>query len=92
MTAHSAPEPMVTVDNLTVSYRRHPAVHHLACQVAAGSLTAVVGPNGAGKSSLLDALVGKVRPTTGRIRLALPRRTPPAYLPQQSTIDRSYPW
>jgi zinc/manganese transport system ATP-binding protein len=81
----------VTVDNLTISYRQHPAVHHLSCRFAAGSLTAVVGPNGAGKSSLLDALVGKLRPTTGQIHLGVDRRSQVAYLPQQSQIDRSFP-
>lgn len=81
----------VTVDNLTISYRQHPAVHHLTCRFAAGSLTAVVGPNGAGKSSLLDALVGKLRPTTGQIHLGVDRRSQVAYLPQQSQIDRSFP-
>lgn len=81
----------VRVDNLTISYRQHPAVHHLSCRFAVGSLTAIVGPNGAGKSSLLDAMVGKVRPSSGHVHLAVPTRAQVAYLPQQSTIDRSFP-
>lgn len=87
----SVAAPAVWIDNLTVSYRQHPAVHHLSCRFAAGSLTAIVGPNGAGKSSLLDAMVGKVTPSTGRVRLDLPRQARIAYLPQQSGIDRSFP-
>ncbi len=81
----------VTCENLTVSYRQHPAIHHLSCCFRAGTLTAVVGPNGAGKSSLLDALVGRVAPTTGRIELAVPGRARVAYLPQQNQIDRAFP-
>lgn len=81
----------VTIENLTVSYRQHPAVHHLNVRFETGSLTAIVGPNGAGKSSLLDALVGKVRPSTGRVQLGVPGRAQVAYLPQQSSIDRSFP-
>jgi len=38
--------------NVTLGYDRHPAVHHLSGQIAAGALIAVVGPNGAGKSTL----------------------------------------
>lgn len=83
--------PAVWCDNLTISYRQHPAVHHLSCRFAAGSLTAIVGPNGAGKSSLLDALVGKVAPSTGRVQLGTPGKSRIAYLPQQSQIDRSFP-
>lgn len=81
----------IRIDNLTVSYRRHPAVHHLSGTFAAGSLTAVIGPNGAGKSSLLAALVGNVQPTTGTVRIDAARRIPIAFLPQQADIDRSFP-
>jgi zinc/manganese transport system ATP-binding protein len=86
----SAP-PAIAVEDLTVSYRQHPAVHHLSCRFEPGSLTAVIGPNGAGKSSLLDALTGRVQPTTGRVHTAGLPRTALAYLPQQSGIDRSFP-
>ncbi|MEO8280394.1 MAG: metal ABC transporter ATP-binding protein [Ideonella sp.] len=85
------PPAAVDVDNLTISYRQHPAVHHLSCCFQTGSLTAIVGPNGAGKSSLLDALVGRVLPTTGRVDLAVSGRAGVAYLPQQNQIDRSFP-
>lgn len=81
----------ITLSNLTVSYSRHPAVHHLSGQFERGSLTAVVGPNGAGKSSLLDAMVGRLPVTGGQIRIAEDLRGRVAYLPQQSQIDRSFP-
>ena len=45
--------PVVSLHNLTVSYRQHPALHHISGSFATGSLTAVVGPNGSGKSTLL---------------------------------------
>lgn len=83
--------PAIAIDNLTVTHRRHPAVHHLSGAIATGSLTAVVGPNGAGKSSLLDALVGRLPATTGRIAFAPGVRGRLAYLPQQAQIDRSFP-
>jgi len=76
--------------DLTVGYDRHPAVHHLELEVAAGELLAIVGPNGAGKSTLLKALAGVVAPMGGRIeRAAAAERI--AYLPQQADIDRSFP-
>ncbi len=37
---------------------------------AAGGLTALFGPSGAGKTSVLDAVAGLVRPTSGRIMVA----------------------
>lgn len=81
---------MVTLDNLTVSYRQHPALHHISGQFAAGSLTAVIGPNGSGKSTLLKSIMGLLRPSGGHIHhsVARPRI---AYLPQITELDRTFP-
>ena len=81
----------IRIDDLTVAYRGHPAVHHLSGAFEAGSLTAVVGPNGAGKSSLLAALIGRLRPTEGHIAIGAALHGRIAYLPQQAEIDRSFP-
>lgn len=81
----------VHIHDLTVSYHRHPAVHHLCGDFAVGSLTAIVGPNGAGKSSLLSALMGRVRPASGRIDIQAALRRRIAYLPQQAEIERGFP-
>jgi zinc/manganese transport system ATP-binding protein len=81
---------MVTVDNLTVSYRGHPALHHISGQFQTGSLTAVIGPNGSGKSTLLKSMVGLLRPSGGRVLVDTPRARI-AYLPQQADLDRSFP-
>lgn len=83
--------PMIRLDNLTLGYDRHPAVHHLSGEIPAGALVAVVGPNGAGKSTLLKGLAGELRPIGGRIVLA---DLPPgglAYMPQRGEIDHSFP-
>ena len=74
--------------DVTVSYDRHPAVHHVSVDIPAGELTALVGPNGAGKSTLLKALLGLVPRVEGRIERTARRI---AYLPQQAEIDRSFP-
>jgi ABC-type multidrug transport system fused ATPase/permease subunit len=49
--------PAIQLDDLTVCYNRHPAVHHLSGAFHRGSLTAIVGPNGAGKSTLIKAIM-----------------------------------
>jgi zinc/manganese transport system ATP-binding protein len=81
---------MVRLDNLTVSYRQHPALHHISGQFAPGSLTAVIGPNGSGKSTLLKSIMGLLRPSGGQVQVNVPRARI-AYLPQQAEIDRSFP-
>jgi zinc/manganese transport system ATP-binding protein len=84
------PPPALRLHDLTVGYDRHPAVHHLQLDVAAGELLAVVGPNGAGKSTLLKSLAGVLPPMGGRIERP-DGRARIAYLPQQADIDRSFP-
>jgi len=79
------------LDDVTLCYRRHPAVHHLSGVFSEGSLTAVVGPNGAGKSTLLKGLAGIMPPSNGQIKRHGLRRRDLAYLPQQAEIDRSFP-
>jgi zinc/manganese transport system ATP-binding protein len=76
--------------NLTLGYRRHPAVHHLTGEVEEGAMLAVVGPNGAGKSTLFKGIVGLLAPLSGAIDRDLGVRDI-AYLPQVSEIDRSFP-
>jgi zinc/manganese transport system ATP-binding protein len=80
----------ITLDNLTVSYRRHPALHHVHGCFEQGSMTAVVGPNGAGKSTLLKSILGLVPADSGDIVTHTPLEKI-AYLPQQSEIDCSFP-
>ena len=81
----------IRIDDLTVGYDRHPAVHHLSAHIPAGGLVAVVGPNGAGKSTLLKAVAGALAPLGGDVRVEGRRRRAIAYLPQLAAIDRSFP-
>ncbi len=88
---------MITLNNLTVSYRQHPALHHISGQFAKGSLTAVMGPNGSGKSTLLKSIAGLLPIGGGRSgersggALSVMPDQHLAYLPQTSEIDCSFP-
>ena len=89
--ASLAAPPVVAFDNLTLGYQRHPAVHHLHGEIAAGSLLAIVGPNGAGKSTLLKGIVGDIAPMEGRITRHSVGRRNIGYLAQQVSVDTSFP-
>ena len=83
-------DPVPVFGNLTLGYDRHPAVHHLDCEIARGALLAVVGPNGAGKSTLLKAIAGELEPLEGRYVLGV-RRDRIAYLPQRGELELGFP-
>jgi ABC-type Mn2+/Zn2+ transport system ATPase subunit len=85
----------LAVEDLTVSYRRIPALHHVSFSVACGQCVAVLGPNGAGKSTLLKALAGLQEAETGRVlfhgRPMTGANQEFAYLPQRETVDWDFP-
>lgn len=61
-------EPLLAVDGLVVKYGRITALSGVSLEVNAGEVVAIVGPNGAGKSSLVGAIAGTVRASSGRVR------------------------
>ncbi|MGV3533950.1 MAG: metal ABC transporter ATP-binding protein [Chthoniobacteraceae bacterium] len=83
------------VSDLTVSYHRIPALHHISFQVECGQCVALIGPNGAGKSTLLKALSGLVQTETGSITFhgqsVRGANKEFAYLPQRENIDWDFP-
>jgi len=82
---------ILRLDDLTLGYDRHPAVHHLSGTFAPGRLTAVIGPNGAGKSTLLKGIKGLLPLLSGRIALRAEERHRIAYLPQQAELEPGFP-
>ena len=80
----------IALQDLTVCYHRHPAVHHVSGRFDGGSLTALIGPNGAGKTTLLKAIAGLTGAESGRIERQVSGGRI-AYLPQQADIDRTFP-
>jgi zinc/manganese transport system ATP-binding protein len=57
----------LSISNLTVSYGRVPAIHHLNLELSCGHCVGLLGPNGAGKTTLIKAIAGLVEMETGSI-------------------------
>jgi branched-chain amino acid transport system ATP-binding protein len=56
---------MLRLDNVTVTYGKHEALHGVSLEVEAGRTTVILGANGAGKTTLLKTIAGLMRPQPG---------------------------
>lgn len=61
----------VAFENVTLRWEaaRRPALEDVSFRLAAGETLVLVGPSGAGKSSVIEILLGFVRPSSGRVTL-----------------------
>ncbi|MAI46476.1 MAG: metal ABC transporter ATP-binding protein [Hyphomicrobiaceae bacterium TMED74] len=95
LTADAQDAAALSVHGLTVSYGEKPAVFSVDGTFPAGEMIAIVGPNGAGKSTLLKAVLGIVKPLSGRVSVfgtpLSKARHRLAYVPQRASVDWDFP-
>jgi branched-chain amino acid transport system ATP-binding protein len=60
--------PVLEIEQATLSFGGVTALNGVSFKVAPGSITSVIGPNGAGKTSLFNTISGFYRPNSGHIR------------------------
>ena len=58
-------EPVLYLDDVTVSFDGFKALNSLSFVVEPGELRTIIGPNGAGKTTMMDVITGKTRPDRG---------------------------
>jgi len=93
-------EEAIKIKNMTVAYEAEPVLWNVAVNFKKGKLTAILGPNGAGKSSLLNAMLGIVKPVAGKIKFRQENQSwgdfesvqeNVAYVPQNNSVDWDFP-
>jgi branched-chain amino acid transport system ATP-binding protein len=60
-------EPILSVDNVSISFGGVRALSDVSFNVRDGEIRAIIGPNGAGKSSMLNVINGAYNPQQGTI-------------------------
>jgi manganese/zinc/iron transport system ATP- binding protein len=84
---------LLTLNNLTVGYGRHPIVTGIQLSIEEGDFLGVMGPNGTGKTTLLKTLLGLIKPLAGSIDRAGALEGPSlfGYVPQRESLDTHFP-
>ena len=59
--------PLLKMEHVTVDFDGFKALSDVSIEIAPCALRILIGPNGAGKSTLCDTIIGRVRPTSGKI-------------------------
>ncbi len=87
----------IDIENLTIAYNGKVALHGANLQLESGSICGLVGMNGAGKSTLFKAIMGFVKPVTGRVLIdqmpvrIIQKKSLVAYVPQAEEVDWNFP-
>lgn len=78
------------LEDLSLARGGRTVLEHLEGRFQDGAITALMGTNGAGKSTLISAMMGMLRPLSGRVVCQVPKERR-AWLPQQLALDLTFP-
>lgn len=87
--------PLIEADDLCFQYRDVPVLEDVSFTVYPGEFIVIFGPNGGGKTTLLNLLLGFLKPTSGSISFGT--QTPDlyrqsiGYVPQKLESDPLFP-
>jgi branched-chain amino acid transport system ATP-binding protein len=68
--ADALPVPVLELRDVRAGHGRIQVLHGIDLVVPRGTVVGLLGPNGAGKSTTLAVIGGRVRPTSGTVRMA----------------------
>ncbi len=57
----------IQLSDIGFSYDERPILEHLSMEIPAGSLTTIIGPSGSGKTTIVDLVIGLLRPQSGQV-------------------------
>ena len=83
---------LIAMKDVTIAFEGAVAVDRVSLEVERGDYLVIVGENGSGKSTLMRAMLGLVKPRSGKIAYGdglVKNRI--GYLPQQTAAQRDFP-
>ena len=82
-------EVLVQLDGVGVGFRGQAVLQDVQLTVRAGEIVTLIGPNGAGKTTLVRAVLGLLKPDSGRVQRKPRLRI--GYMPQKLHVDPTLP-
>ena len=83
---------LIELKDVTIAFEGVAAVERVNLAVERGEYLVIVGENGSGKSTLVRAMLGLVRPKSGRVVYGDGlKKNQIGYLPQQTVVQRDFP-
>lgn len=90
--------PVISARGLTVKRGATPVLQEISFEVGSGEMIGIIGPNGGGKTTLLQTLLGLIKPSAGKALIfgyptgkLGPVRNKIGYIPQKRAYDRHFP-
>lgn len=80
---------MISIKNLSVSYSGTDAINGISFDINSGDFLCILGPNGGGKTTLLNTILGFLKPDSGEIFKDKALKI--SYVPQTAMLDRNFP-
>ena len=81
--------PLIETNDLCLAHQGNIVLNDVNLTILPGEIVTIVGPNGSGKSSLLRALIGALKPHSGKIKRK--KGLSVGYVPQSLSIDGTLP-
>jgi ABC-type Mn2+/Zn2+ transport system ATPase subunit len=83
-------ENLITFQQVNLGYGRKTVLTGIDFDVRSGDFLGIVGPNGAGKTTLLKAILGLLKPLSGKVHVTSAGLRI-GYVPQRETVDTLFP-
>ena len=99
---HTLPITVLALEHVTGGYGGAEIIHEVSLGVCPGEIVVLIGPNGAGKSTVMNAVLGRLTLSGGRVTLQGRDITDTApdrvvrqgvsYVPQTANVFPNSPW
>jgi len=86
---HKSENVLLNAQNISVRFDDHVVLSGANVKVRAGNIVTLIGPNGAGKTSLVKAMLGLIKPSTGTV--VRQKGLSIGYMPQRLNLDPALP-